>query len=108
MFSLVYAPVWRDRVSLFTMRRELARGYVGALRKWQFSTMAKASNRCCLAMFSIISAKRLMNCRASVSDAGMLAFHRNALQFLIRIQHRRELRHSESANRANTVRAAKN
>jgi len=41
----------------------------GARRKSQFTMMAKASNHCCLAMFSIIWAKRLKNCRASVSDA---------------------------------------
>jgi hypothetical protein len=36
------------------------RGYAGELQKWQFLTMGKANNRCCLATFSIVSAKRLM------------------------------------------------
>jgi hypothetical protein len=49
------------------MRRELVRGCAGARRKSQFSVMAKVSNRYCLAMFSIISAKRSANCRASAA-----------------------------------------
>ncbi|PYK48659.1 MAG: hypothetical protein DME20_08475 [Verrucomicrobia bacterium] len=44
------------------MPRESARGCAGAPQKSQFSTMAKASNRCCLAMFSIIWAMHLRNC----------------------------------------------
>src|SRR2546430_6126111 len=64
------------------MRRESVRGYVGAPRKSQFSMMAKASNHCCLAMFSIIWAKRLMNCRASVSAPNTFGVGTNAIQFV--------------------------
>jgi hypothetical protein len=44
------------------MQRDLAHGYAGAPRKSRFFAKAKASNRYCLAMFSIIWAMRLTNC----------------------------------------------
>ncbi len=67
IFSPESAQDWWDKVCLFMMRRESARGYAAVPRKSRSLMAAKANNRYCRAIFLITWAMPLMNCRASVS-----------------------------------------
>jgi len=73
---------WLDKVYRFMMLQGWVHGCAGAPPRPRFSVEDKTRSHCWLGTLLIISAQHLTNCRAPVSDAGKLAFRRNALQFL--------------------------